>query len=96
MTPAGKQRTLTDYMRDSQTDPFLVLGKAKTPGWQYRDFYPMPRRLWLELIELLGSRNVRLVAWNIEQLPPAEPCRAQIEISSAGQQAWNAYLGVRQ
>ena len=86
-------RTLADYMRESQTDRFLLHGPpAPRRGWVYRDFRPMPQKLWLTLLGLLGDENMLVVAANPKHLPPAERCRAQMWISPAAQEAWKSYL----
>ena len=86
-------KTLQDYMKASDTNPFLLMGPpTHDPSWVYRDFDPMPQSLWLQLLDVIGDENIRLVGANSKQLPPAAMCRAQIEISPNGQAAWKAFL----
>jgi hypothetical protein len=85
--------TLADALRASENAPLLQIGPpAPDAGWIYRDFYPMPQAHWITLIDMLGMENIRVVAANARQLPPAPMCRAQIWISPAAQEAWAAYL----
>lgn len=85
-------KTLADYMRESETEPFLRIGPTPPDGWVYRDFRAMPCDLWLALLDLVGDTNIQIVAANSRQLPRAPMCRAQIFVNSAGQAAWSEYL----
>lgn len=86
-------KQLRDYMRESDTDPFLLFGPpAPNSGWVYRDFRPMPRAYWEQFLALIGSDEIQTAIVNSKQQPPAELCRAQIWISPAGQLAWRNYL----
>ncbi len=85
--------TLAGFMRESQAAPFLRMGPpAPLEGWVYRDFTPMPQAMWLELMALLGEDQVRIVACNVRQQPPAAMCRAQIWIGPQARVRWRAYL----
>lgn len=91
------ETALAGYMRQSEMEPFLLAGPpAPKRGWIYRDFRPMPRDLWIALLDLLGDGNVAFVAASASQLPPNAMCRAQIWISPEAQRAWKSYLGARQ
>ena len=86
-------KTLEDYMRESETNDFLLCGPQSSKlGWIYRDFKPMPKEMWLKLLDIIGDSNIEVVSANIRQLPPAEWCRAQIWISPCGQNNWHKYL----
>lgn len=86
-------KTLADFMRQSDTDPFLLAGpQPPKVGWVYRDFSLMPQVMWIELLDLLGGDQIEIVAANSRQLPPAVMCRAQIWIGPAAQAAWCEYL----
>jgi hypothetical protein len=85
--------TLKDVLQKSATDPFLKMGPpAPMAGWIYRDFPLMPQAVWFELLDLLGDGNVKVVAAQSGQLPPAPMCRAQIWISPEAQARWDAYV----
>ena len=81
------------HLRQSESHPFLLLGPpAPKRWWVYRDFFAMPREMWLDLLGLLGEGDIELVAANDLTLPPAPLCRAQMWISPAAQKRWSDYL----
>ena len=85
--------TLAERMRESDEDPFLLCGPAHSdPSWVYRDFYPMPTQLWLELVWIVGEAHIQICSSNDEHIPPAPLCRAQIWISAFGKARWDEYL----
>lgn len=86
-------KSLADYMRESDSDPYQLMGPpAPDPGWIYRDFRAMPRALWLQLLQMIGTGQVKIAGANKHQLPPAEFCRAQTWVSPAAQLAWRKSL----
>ena len=58
-------KSLSDYMRESDIDPHLLFGPpAPKEGWIYRDFYPMPKSMWIELLDLIGDKEIMIVTAN--------------------------------
>lgn len=93
MSKSEPPTTLADRLRQSESDPFLLAGPAAPHvGWVYRDFRLMPQSMWLQLLDLIGDENIKVVAVNSRQIPPAPMCRAQLWISPAGQARWTQYL----
>lgn len=84
---------LADFLRESDTDPFLLAGPpAPREGWIYRDFRPMPRALWRQLLTMLGNANYVPVVEMTHVVSPTARCRAQLWISPAGQGVWRDIL----